>query len=327
MSDCKYYIGKNEYTEQEFKEYLAEGGLDAFIEEGALKLSDVFNAPKQPKSETPKVESQDEKTKNGNTRDENDFIHEILSKEINEVEYPIISADINGTAKQDTAKTQGEVQDRSVDGNYVKLTLENLKAIALETSKKLEEKYGNKWVEKTLNFLETRNVSNAQMIGVLNTMSTKVLEDIKEEGISDTKYNNLKSLQKRIDNVTNKISRIASLSLNMRRVLRKFAQGENINSVLAQTILTKEVRDEIQSIEQSLERKKTDNEINNASRPTNPKTKTTTTKKSSQVAETTRDELLQDIRQKANEYRQKSGNKDLKSKMKDIAERIKKNCK
>jgi hypothetical protein len=31
---CKYYIGKKEYTEDEFKKYLAEGGLDKFIEEG-----------------------------------------------------------------------------------------------------------------------------------------------------------------------------------------------------------------------------------------------------------------------------------------------------
>lgn len=31
---CKYYIGKKEYTEDEFKKYLKEGGLDKFIEEG-----------------------------------------------------------------------------------------------------------------------------------------------------------------------------------------------------------------------------------------------------------------------------------------------------
>tara|TARA_R110000868_G_scaffold15469_1_gene70529 strand:- start:151 stop:3105 length:2955 start_codon:yes stop_codon:yes gene_type:complete len=30
---CKYYIGKKEYTEDEFKKYLKEGGLDKFIEE------------------------------------------------------------------------------------------------------------------------------------------------------------------------------------------------------------------------------------------------------------------------------------------------------
>jgi len=37
---CKYYIGKKEYTEDEFKKYLKEGGLDKFIEEG-LDISKI----------------------------------------------------------------------------------------------------------------------------------------------------------------------------------------------------------------------------------------------------------------------------------------------
>lgn len=37
---CKYYIGKKEYTEDEFKKYLKEGGLDKFIQEG-LDISKI----------------------------------------------------------------------------------------------------------------------------------------------------------------------------------------------------------------------------------------------------------------------------------------------
>lgn len=42
MAGCKYYIGEVEYTEQEFKEYLADGGLDAFIKDGSLPLTALF---------------------------------------------------------------------------------------------------------------------------------------------------------------------------------------------------------------------------------------------------------------------------------------------
>lgn len=374
MADCEYIIGNNTYTEQEFKEYLADGGLDTFIKDGSLPLTALFktNKNKQNESEirngatiqspneqvgntgqksessssdsrqrgTEEVRGRSDEqngssrtekegiTSNGNTRDENDFIHEILSKEINEREYPLISQDINGTDKQQTAKTQEKVQDRSVDGNYVKVTIENLKEIALETTKKLEDKFGDKWVEKAINFLETRSVSNAQMIGVLNAMSTKVMQDLQQPNISETKYNTLISLQRRIDNATNKISRIASIALNMRRVLKKFAAGGNINEILAQAVLTDEVRKEMQAIDESIKRIKTDEEINNATTPTNPKGTRKTGSQSSK-SQTSKDELLSNVTSKADEYRQKTGRKEknLRGTMKDIAERIKKNCK
>lgn len=296
--------------------------LDALKKDGVINLE----KPEGQKSEPKKKDS--EITANGNTRDENDFIHEILSREINEQNYPIISKDINGEAKQKTAITQGKVQDRSVDGDYVKVTIENLKEIALETTKTLEERFGDKWVEKSLNFLETRNVSNAQMIGLLNAMSTKVLQDMESESLSEKQYNNLKALQSRVDRATNKISRIASIALNMRKVLRKFAQGGNINEILAQRILTQETKDAIEAIDESIKRKKTDAEINNASRPTNPTKKQKQSSQTSQKAQSTKDELLADVRTKAKEMREKSGRKEknLRDTMKDIADRIKKNC-
>ena len=304
-----------------------------FAEKYIKYLNDNYTPKQEIKNEKTeeaktKTEVLSEKTSNGNTRDENDFIHEILSKEINETEYPLIAQDVNGSAKQETAKTQGEVQDRSVDGNYVKVTIENLKEIALETSKKLEDKFGDKWVEKTLNFLESRSVSNAQMIGVLNAMSTKVMDDMKATDLSEGKYNSLRAIQKRIDNATNKISRIASIALNMRKVLRKFAEGGNINEVLAQVVLTNEVRAEMKAIDESIKRIKTDEEINNATTPTNPKGTQKTSTQSSK-SQTSKEELLSNVTSKADEYRQKTGRtqKNLRSTMKDIAERIKKNCK
>ena len=62
---CKYYIGKKEYTEDEFKKYLKEGGLDKFIQEG-LDISKI-NIGKEvaPVSGIKNVISEETRTKLG----------------------------------------------------------------------------------------------------------------------------------------------------------------------------------------------------------------------------------------------------------------------
>ena len=42
---CEYFIGDKKYSEQEFKQFLAEGGLDKFIASGDINLSNLTISP------------------------------------------------------------------------------------------------------------------------------------------------------------------------------------------------------------------------------------------------------------------------------------------
>ena len=49
---CEYFIGDKKYSEQEFKQFLAEGGLDEFIASGDINLSNLTISPVGLKPET-----------------------------------------------------------------------------------------------------------------------------------------------------------------------------------------------------------------------------------------------------------------------------------
>ena len=65
---CKYYIGKKEYTEDEFKKYLKEGGLDKFIQEDPQI--------KPPKPENLSIENKARQS----AQDLNDLVSETLAE-------------------------------------------------------------------------------------------------------------------------------------------------------------------------------------------------------------------------------------------------------
>ena len=196
---------------------------------------------------------------------ESEFIANVLSTNIDAKKYPTIFEN-NETKKQVTAITQGAGQNRIVDGDYVVALRDNLREISIQSAKQLRDELGKDWAEKTLKWMED-NPSNgniAQVIGVLNVMSTENFQDI-ENTHDGNKVRELEKFQKRIDKVTNQRARSASLGLQQRILYKTFATGGNMEDVLSNAILSPEVMDMQDEFRSALNEDITSDEINRAS--------------------------------------------------------------
>lgn len=196
---------------------------------------------------------------------ESEFIGSVLSTNIDANKYPTIFEN-NETKKQITAVTQGIGQNRIVDGDYVVALRDNLREISLQSAKLLKDELGKDWAEKTLKWMEDNpaNGNIAQVIGVLNVMSTENFQDI-ENTHDGNRVRELEKFQKRIDKVTNQRARSASLGLQQRILYKTFATGGNMEDVLSNAILSPEVMDMQDEFRSALNEDITDAEINRAS--------------------------------------------------------------
>jgi hypothetical protein len=233
--------------------------------------------------------------------------------------------------KQQTAETTGEIEEREVKGEYVKLTLDSLQQIALADAKALMDKFGDDWVEVVLRTFETAEKSLyrpniARAIGVLNAMSTFVLQEMRDN-TSREGYEMLRNLQLRIDVQSNKYARQASVGLNMRRILRRFAMGEKISTDIAQMILPPAMVDRIDAINESLSRKKSDDEINSAGRPTPPPSdegKKGGKKEGKKPKKTPTEDVVRDLRNQSEAYKRAKGDdRSMTERAKELRDRIK----
>jgi hypothetical protein len=231
--------------------------------------------------------------------------------------------------KQQTAETTGEIEEREVKGEYVKLTLDSLQQIALADAKALMDKFGDDWVEVVLRTFETAEKSLyrpniARAIGVLNAMSTFVLQEMRDN-TSREGYEMLRNLQLRIDVQSNKYARQASVGLNMRRILRRFAMGEKISTDIAQMILPPAMVDRIDAINESLSRKKSDNEINSAGRPTPPPPSDEGKKGGKKPKKTPTEDVVRDLRNQSEAYKRAKGDdRSMAERAKELRDKIKK---
>ena len=194
-------------------------------------------------------------------------ISEVLSKNISEKEYPTIFEN-NKTEKQLAAVTQGEGQNREVDGAYVQALESDLREISLQNAKALKETLGENWGEKTIDYLDKNPTGGnlAQVIGILNVISTDVFQQIQNTHDSN-KLNKLYALQNKIDVISNARAREASLGLRQRILYTKFAQGEKLTDVLANQILSPEVQQLQDSVNAILAEKESDETVNKATKP------------------------------------------------------------
>lgn len=196
--------------------------------------------------------------------DENLVISKALSTPITYDQFPTIFQD-NDIAKQQAAITQGEGQNRTVDGQYVVALESDLRDVALQTSALLESQLGGDWGLKTLEWIEQNPEQGnlAQIVGVLNVISTDIFQSI--NSTTDSKrLSRLKSIQNRIDVVSNAKARTASLTLRQRILYTKFAKGESVTDALAQTILAPEQLELVEQISESLSEEVTDEQINSS---------------------------------------------------------------
>lgn len=269
MAACKFFIGEKEYSEKELKEHLAKGALDSYVKEGGINLSRIKKAETPPPRKPPTGKTQ-ENSNEGRDR-EDKVINKILRRRVAPENYSTLFKE-NIVKQQDAAITQGEKQEREVNGDYVVALEKDLRGVSVENAQELKEALGENWDLKTLDYIERSFAEQqqpgnpAQVAGILNIISTKNFQEIHDTRNAH-KLRELTATQMRIDKAALEVSRDASLTLNMRRLYAKFAQGGNMADQLADEMILnksqKEFRDKISEI---LSTPATENEINEAPR-------------------------------------------------------------
>lgn len=236
----------------------------------------IINEASKPKVESKKVTN------------ESDAIRTLISEEVDGRLYPTIVDSLGKfVKKQDTAETTSKVQEREVSGEYVRLTLQNMKDIATQKALQLQDVLGEDWVKKSIEFFEREPFSGnpAIIIGLSNIISSdldaqiKATTDIKE-------LDALVALQNRMDRVVNRNGRVASLALNYRRIFTSFAQGDSVTDSMAGNNLTEESKKQIEVVKKALAEQPTDEQLNsqgNVVTPTTPKAKTTKSSRKTQT--------------------------------------------
>jgi len=198
-------------------------------------------------------------------------IREVLESTIDARQYPTFF-DMNQTLIQQTAKTQGEGQERvPLDGTYVQAHLADLRSISLNNARVLQDALGSDWKEKMINFFEENPKAGdiAVVSGILNVMNTDINNEIAASK-NGTEISKLKDLQARADRITYDTARSASLALNQRRMYQDFGQGKTVADILSSIILTPEQQDIKRKVEEALKQKFTDEELNKP-KPAKPK--------------------------------------------------------
>lgn len=275
MTECKFYIGESSepISEKEFKSKLLEGELDSYVKDGSINLSRIKKESAPPPRKPPSGRT--EKGSEGGREGEDLVINRVLRRRVDPANYKTLFNE-NLVNKQEAAITQGEKQNREVNGEYVVALEKDLRGVSVQNAMDLKNALGDNWDLKTLDYIERSLASEeqpgnpAQVVGILNIISTKNLQDIQETRNAE-KIGELTITQMRIDRAALEVSRDASLTLNMRRLYAKFAQGGNMADELAQEmVLTKDkikFRDKLSEI---LLSPPTDQELNDAPLPVRP---------------------------------------------------------
>jgi len=190
-------------------------------------------------------------------------IRDVLESTIDQRQYPTFF-DMNQTLVQQTAKTQGEGQERvPLDGTYVQAHLADLRSISLNNARVLQDALGNYWKEKMVNFFEENPKAGdiAVVSGILNVINTDINNEIAASK-NGTEISKLNDLQARADRITYDTARSASLALNQRRMYQDFGQGKTVSDILSSIILTPEQQAIKSKVEEALKQKFTDEELN-----------------------------------------------------------------
>jgi hypothetical protein len=160
-----------------------------------------------------------------------------------------------------------------VSGEYVRLTLQNMKDIATQKALQLQDVLGEDWVKKSIEFFEREPFSGnpAIIIGLSNIISTDLDAQIKAS--TDIKERDkLMALQNRMDKVVNRNGRVASLALNYRRIFTSFAQGDSVTDAMAGNNLSEESKKQIEVVKKALAEKPTDEQLNSVGEVVTPST-------------------------------------------------------
>jgi len=242
-------------------------------------FNSILNEASKPKAESKKITN------------ESDAIRTLISEDVDGRLYPTIVDSLGKFAQQVTAETTSNVQGREVNGDYVRLTLQNMKDIATQKMLQLQDVLGEDWVKKSIDFFEREPYSGnpAIIIGLSNIISTDLDNKIREA--TDIKeIDSLTALQNRMDRVVNRNGRVASLALNYRRIFTSFAKGDSVTDAMSGNNLSEESKKQIEAVKKALAERPTDEELNSVGEVVTPSEPIAKSNKSSR--KTTSDNTL-----------------------------------
>lgn len=250
---------KNDIISEFVKKKISEGIDEGIIRE-VLEASGI--SPSESASFIESAKPKKEKSFTSERQKEQEVISKVLSTPLNERSYPTIFEN-NQTEQQLAARTQGIGQNREVDGGYVVALEDDLRKVSEESARVLQASLGENWGVKTLEFMEENpHIGRIeQVVGLLNVISTEVYQDLRNTHDTN-KINRLKNLQNRIDIVSNDRARSASLGLRQRQLYTKFAQGEDIKSILSNKILSPEQNQLLNDLNDILSQPVSDEKLN-----------------------------------------------------------------
>ena len=277
------------------KDAIKEFEDDTLLNDDEIEISlAYFNATKEEENSASEIDTHIKGIQNAEVSKEREMlaIGKILSKDIDPAQFPNIIFSMTKGDNQDTAQTTSDVQGRDVISPYIKLTLDELRAISISVSNELQTLLGNQWKEKTLEYLESGLLGNhAVSIAVLNAMSQEIQEQLENNSLGSKKYDEILELRTRIDNQSNRIGRQLSLGMNMRRILRVFSLGQDMTSVYSEVILDDKTIEDLEITRKAIDEVITDDQLNTISRTTTTTTNTNTNtkQKTPQKQQTTKD--------------------------------------
>lgn len=205
-----------------------------------------------------------------------EWANSVLGASLTKENFPTILFDEKNEGgvekKRVSAETQEDVFSRKVeeDSSYISVTLQAISEVAQDDAKAALDKFGKNWVDDMLTIMESGklNMSAIQRaVGLLGYISNDLNNKITSGSNSAAEQQKLLSLQRRADSLSMKFSSWASLTLNSRRILRKFAMGEFAMNDLSARVVGPDVAAMVEKTEQIMKEDESNEALNAATAP------------------------------------------------------------
>lgn len=205
-----------------------------------------------------------------------EWLNSLLGSSVTKENFPVILFDEKNEGgvekKRISAGTQEEVFERKIeeDASYISVTIQTLGEIAQDDAKAALDKFGKNWIGTMLSAFESGKMNMSTMvraIGLLSYISNDLNNKITSGTSSRAELDALLALQRRADALSIKFSSWASLGLNARRILRKFAMGEIAMNDLSARVIGDDVARMVEAVERIMQEQESNEDLNAATAP------------------------------------------------------------
>lgn len=205
-----------------------------------------------------------------------EWLNSLLGSSVTKENFPVILFDEKNAGgvekKRISAGTQEEVFERKIeeDASYISVTIQTLGEIAQDDAKAALDKFGKNWIGTMLSAFESGKMNMSTMvraIGLLSYISNDLNNKITSGTSSRAELDALLALQRRADALSIKFSSWASLGMNARKLLRKFAMGQIAMNDLSARVIGDDVAQMVEAVERIMQEQESNEDLNAATAP------------------------------------------------------------